>query len=154
VEQHLHDESVAFTAVHATMVGGVLHLTGHVRSRELKYHASELARTTPGVTDVQNDIRVGSDITATVPATPTDEAPTDEVAAEVRYALAVDGRTKQHAIAVTHDDGVIALQGQVNTIAERQLAESLAASQPGVTAVHNELTVQTKQPAASEPITA
>ncbi len=153
VEQQLHEESAAFAAVHATMIASVLHLTGHVRSRELKYHASELARTTPGVTDVQNDIRVGSDITATVP-TPTDEAPTDEVAAEVRYALAVDARTKQHAIAVTHDDGVIALHGQVNTIAERQLAESLAASQPGVTAVYNELTVQPKQPTASAPITA
>ncbi|MCB0105901.1 MAG: BON domain-containing protein, partial [Caldilineaceae bacterium] len=37
--------------------------------------------------------------------------------------------------------GVIYLRGQVNSIAVQQMAEALAASQPGVTAVVNGLTV-------------
>ncbi len=151
VEEHLHDESHAFAGVHATMIAGVIHLTGHVRSRELKHHASELARTIPGVNAVQNEIQVGNAVTI---AAPTDhiDMPTDEVAAAVSYALTADPRTERSAIDVRHDDGVVYLRGEVNSIAERYLAENLAAGQPGVSAVKNELTVHTERPEVRQPV--
>lgn len=153
VEEHLRDESHAFASVHATMIAGVLHLTGHVRSRELKHHASELARTIPGVSAVQNDILVGNRVTTAVP-TPPFEKPTDEVAAAVSYALAVDPRTEQCAIDVSHEDGVVYLRGEVKTLAEHHLAERLAADQPGVSAVKNELTLHAQRLAVRQPIPA
>lgn len=153
VEEHLRDESHAFAAVHATMIAGVIHLTGHVRSRELKHHASELARTIPGVSAVQNDILVGNAVTTATPTTPIDR-PTDEVAAAVSYALAVDPRTEKCAIDVSHEDGVIYLRGEVNSLAEHHLAESLAAGQPGVSAVKNDLTVHAKRSEARQPVPA
>ncbi len=153
VEEHLHNESPAFAAVHATMIAEVIHLTGHVRSRELKHHASELARTIPGVSAVQNEIQVGNAFTTAAPISHIDR-PTDEVAAAVSYALAVDPRTKDCAIDVRHEDGVIYLRGEVGTIATHQMAENLAAGQPGVSAVKNELTVHADGLEARQPVPA
>jgi len=66
---------------------------------------------------------------------------TDEVANEVSYALASDNRTNAASIVVDHQDGLIYLRGQVESLAIQQMAETLAASQPGVKAVINGLTI-------------
>ena len=65
----------------------------------------------------------------------------DEVANEVSYALASDNRTNAASIVVDHQDGLIYLRGQVESLAIQRMAETLAASQPGVKAVINGLTI-------------
>jgi osmotically-inducible protein OsmY len=74
---------------------------------------------------------------------PTDN---DELTAAVNYALAVDGRVNAMPIVVTNEDGAITLRGQVHSFAERQMAETLAAEQPGVKKVMNELTIAGEHP--------
>lgn len=163
LEQYLHEEASAFADVHATMEAGVLHLTGQVISRELKYHAGELARTVPGVGEVRNEIQIVGQEMRQFPTTgPTAGSNVkvdvaegmDEVAAEVTYALSVDQRTKRGTIHVLNDDGVIYLRGYVSNVAERQTAQNIAASQPGVTAVVNELAIHAGQPTVHNSVAA
>lgn len=147
--QQLRAESTAFAHVQAQMVAGVVHLTGHVPSRALQVHAEELARTIPGIGAVSNEILVGNE-----PAPLPLAEPSDEVAAAVTYALTTDPRTKQSRITAVNEKGVIHLRGQVNSLAEKRLAENLAATQPGVTGVMNELTIQESHAPIREPIAA
>ncbi|MEZ4618559.1 MAG: BON domain-containing protein [Caldilineaceae bacterium] len=159
VKQQLCEESTAFDGVQATINDGILTLTGKVASRELKSHAGELAENVPGVTGVQNELTIGqeqSDGVARVAEGNASrwtenwqqgddrvyDAPADEVVATVNYALAADRRVDGATIVVTNTDGVIALHGTVSSFAERQTAETVAAEQPGVVAVINELTIQ------------
>ncbi len=173
LEQYLRDETSAFANVHANIRDGVLYLTGHVPSRTLKYHATELARTIPGVGEVENRLEIHDQRASTTPAESNrveanepvqtapriatftadrfaDEAvsgaradePIDELAAEVDYALSVDQRLQGQAIAVRNEQGIIHLRGHVSNIAQRQTAANLAANQPGVSKVVNELVVQ------------
>jgi len=125
-----------FESVKATVEGGVLVLTGCVRSKALQSHAEAHARAIAGVIDVQNELLIEPD-------RPT-ETTTDEPASlttQVYAALAADPRTQQAVIEVIADRGVVTLQGQVATTAVREAAAEIARQQRGVTAVINELMV-------------
>lgn len=63
------------------------------------------------------------------------------VVARVQAALSRDPRTQNAVIEVIDDRGVIILQGDVQSPEMRQAAEEVAAAQPGVTSVVNELMV-------------
>lgn len=125
-----------FAGVTATMEGGILQLMGHVRSTTLRYHAEEHARAVEGVIDVQNDLIVD-------PHLQTGKRAVDYAisVAQVSAALSADPRTEHAVIEVIEDRGVVTLQGQVESMAERNAAAEIAGQQPGVTTVFSELII-------------
>lgn len=127
--------SSEFRAVTATAAEGIVRLNGQVRSQAARSHAEELAREVEGVIEVDNALLV-VDKEETMPA---NEAA--NVVAQVSVALATDPRTRNAVIEVIDDRGLVTLKGQVNSPSARQFAEDVAAGQPGVTGVVNELLI-------------
>lgn len=125
-----------FAGVQATVEGGVLRLTGHVRSKPLLYHTEEHARAVEGVIDVENELVVAPD---TQIETPAKSQP--DITLVVGAALAADPRTERGIIEVIHNRGVVTLQGGVESAAARNAATEIAGQQPGVTTVINELMI-------------
>jgi len=138
----LHEEwPPVFEEVNTTLEGGILRLTGRVPSDTLRYRAESVARAIEGVLDVQNDLVVDADMT---PAPPAEEQPAS-LETRICTALAADPRTKQAVIEVIADRGAVTLQGQVEKAEAREAAAEIARQQPGVTVVHNELVLDTRE---------
>jgi osmotically-inducible protein OsmY len=129
VLQRLHDtpqfQGVDLDSVHIEVNGGVVWLGGHVRSRDLRELAGEVATRVPGVLRVENALIAD-----------------DELAAEVERALLADERL--HAVDLQVDVllGVVELRGSVATPDERDEAARVASRVPGVEAVTNTLEVR------------
>jgi osmotically-inducible protein OsmY/sporulation protein YlmC with PRC-barrel domain len=104
--------------------GGVVRLKGRARSVELKRAAEELARTTPGVLAVDNEVIAD-----------------DELAAEVERALRADPRLHFEELEVLVLLGQVKLRGRVPTPDERRHAGELARHVAGVESVVNQLGV-------------
>ena len=62
--------------------------------------------------------------------------------ATVRAALALDAQTRAYDVAVTTQDGVVTLTGEVGSLGVRERAEALARDVRGVRAVQNGLRVE------------
>ncbi len=58
LENMLNDENLSTVTVHVETMKGVVQLTGYVKTIRQSDMAEELARKTPGVKSVQNDIIV------------------------------------------------------------------------------------------------
>ena len=58
LENMLNDENLSTVTVHVETVNGVVQLTGYVKTIRQSDMAEELARKTPGVKSVQNNIIV------------------------------------------------------------------------------------------------
>lgn len=63
------------------------------------------------------------------------------LAAMIAEALMNDPRTEDAVIEVIHERGMITLQGQVDGPDEKEAAEAIANSFPGVISVTNELSI-------------
>lgn len=130
--------------IHIDASDGKVVISGGVRSRSAKESASMLASQVKGVSTVENNLFVDSDV---------------ELA--VAQALANDPRTLAAfpGILVGCTFGLVFLKGTVENAAMKAAASEIATKVPGVDAVSNELTplavVQTAQkPAAPRPETA
>lgn len=127
-----------FSGVKASMEGGVLHLTGQVRSETLKCHAEELAHIS-GVIDVQNDLVVVEEMEA-------ESAPAGNGNARsvlrASDALFSDPRTRGAQIDIIQDRGVVTLCGQVKNTATRNAAAEIVAQHASAATVVNELVVE------------
>ncbi len=58
LETMLNDENLSNLTIHVSTTNGVVTLTGYVKTIRQSDTAEEVARKTPGVTSVQNDIVV------------------------------------------------------------------------------------------------
>jgi hypothetical protein len=76
-----------------------------------------------------------------------------EVAEQVAKTLRSSGQMQDYKVGVKCQDGTVWLKGQVTSDEQAKTALALASQVPGVTAVKNELTVATPEPAAAEPAT-
>jgi osmotically-inducible protein OsmY len=125
-----------FSAVKASMDGGVLHLTGQVRSETLRCHAEELAQL-EGVIDIQNDLVVD-------PAVMTeDPRPRNgKNVLSASDALLSDPRTRDAQIDIIQDRGVVTLCGQVKNAEARNAAAEIVARHAGAATVVNELVIE------------
>ncbi|HXF64924.1 MAG TPA: BON domain-containing protein [Caldilineaceae bacterium] len=150
----LAEDSPAFRGVTAAVNGGIVRLTGSVPSEAGRRHAEELARLVPGVIDVENELVIGAPVGSPVAGGPVDSAAghaaatwpaldSRELVNRVSAALAADPRTRDAVIEVIADRGVVTLVGQVKG-AETRTAAELVARQPGVTAVINELALNSR----------
>ena len=115
----------ALSGVQAQVDRGVARLTGNVPTVADKAAADAIARSTPGVIDVENALSADTALFARVTA-----------------ALAADPRTELIPIEVIADRGVITLKGVVPSPEIKRVAETIARSVPGVVTVLNELAVR------------
>lgn len=111
---------------------GVVYLSGTVQDGMERKAAADDAWTVAGVLDVVNELAVAPH------ALRTDE----EIAAELRRDLDRNVRIKPRQIRVEVRDGVVYLEGTVNTIIQRWISEDLARWIPGVVDVVNHLAIE------------
>lgn len=136
------DETTKARDIKVETYNGVVQLTGFVDTSAEKSRAGEVARIVDGVKEVQNNIEV---------ATKTAERSTGEVVddgmitAKVKAALIDNPVTKARQINVDTRQGVVQLQGFVDTNEEKMAAGDVARAVSGVQSVSNDLEVKPKQ---------
>ena len=143
------DERIKGRHINVTSNGGVVTLNGEVADEGERSKALLLARTTDGVTRVEDDLTVAATSSASdtalagAPASPATAAPdTDEsLKARVTSQLSSDAQVKGTAIDVTAKNGVVLLQGTVTSTAAKQRALTVARGTDGVTQVVDRLRV-------------
>jgi osmotically-inducible protein OsmY len=145
------DDRIKGRRINVTSNGGVVTLTGEVADDTERAQALLLARTTDGVTRVEDSLTVtasqptayaepsaapNGDVSAVAPAK-ADESLT----ARVQSQLSSDSRIKGAPIEVSAKNGVVLLQGTVGTAAAKQRALTLARGTDGVTQVVDRLRI-------------
>jgi osmotically-inducible protein OsmY len=128
--------------------GGVVTLTGTVASTSERDEADAIARSTDGVKDVKDNLRI--EVTpASAHLNPVERLPeanrvsTDDwITTKIRSRYFLDPTVKNMDVDVTTDDGVVTLSGNVQSEAAKTAAEAIAKSTEGVTQVKNQLTVK------------
>jgi len=109
---------------------GIVTLTGEVDWQYQKVDAEHVVHKLSGVVDVVNQIRVAAPVYAS------------DVKGKIRKALQRSADVEASRITVETDGGRVILSGKVRAWYERDLAERAAWSAPGVTEVHDQLTIE------------
>jgi hyperosmotically inducible protein len=128
---------------------GVITLSGDVKSAEEKSRAEDIAKQNAGGLIIANEIGVrpeGSEGAAKKVDKNLDKGIEDDY----RAALTSNGMDNQH-IHFSSSNGVVTLTGNVDTPAQRESAEKMAAKVPNVSQVINELTVKGAKKARTRP---
>jgi osmotically-inducible protein OsmY len=133
---------------------GVVTLNGQVPSENAKSLAGEIARDTPGVSDVKNEIAVEP---GAQPSSESVHVEDLEIRVAILEALAHSRELGGKNIDVKVDNRAVTLSGSVETPAQRNGAEQIARAVDGVASVTNNLGVTnpqaaTEPPAANAPI--
>ena len=116
---------------------GTVQLNGFVDTAASKERASEVAKTTKGVTSVRNNLTV-----KTTGRTGEEVVDDGAITAKVKAALAGDPRTKAHQVNVETREGKVQLSGFVDSSEAKSTAEELARAVDNVKSVDNELDVK------------
>lgn len=127
--------------------GGAVTLTGQVPSEDIKSLAGAIARDTPGVTDVKNEVTVDP---GAQPSTESVHVEDLEIRVAILEALAHSRELSGKNIDVKVENRTVTLGGSVDTPTQRSGAEQIARAVDGVAGVTNNLVVTNPQ-AASEP---
>jgi osmotically-inducible protein OsmY len=129
VAQELHERLDASPAdmsqAEVQVEAGIVTLAGWVPSQAARRRAESIARSIDGVIDVENRLV-------------TDKA----LCAQITSALLLDARTSVAIVDVSCQEGVAVLEGTVDTAEICSLAGEIAARQPGVKGVDNQLRVE------------
>ena len=127
-----------------TSSNGVVTLRGTVEETADRDEAVRIARTTEGVSDVQDRLTVGAkrDDTST-PVTDAATEPDAWVTAKIQAQYFVDADVKGRDIDVDTRDGVVTLRGTIDSDAQRRQALMIARNTDGVRSVNDELTIGT-----------
>ncbi|MEK6284213.1 MAG: BON domain-containing protein [Acidobacteriota bacterium] len=129
---------------------GVVTLTGQVPSEDIKSLAGAIARDTPGITDVKNEIAVDP---AAQPSSESVHVEDLEIRVAILEALARSRELGGKNIDVKVENRTVTLSGSVETPTQRNGVEQIARAVDGVAGVTNNLVVTNPQ-AATEPPTA
>jgi hyperosmotically inducible periplasmic protein len=134
------DDRVRGREIEVTARSGVVALSGQVADESERAQALLLARTTQGVTRVEDHLTVAPVTPAAADSQPTrvDDA-TLTTTIQARYF--VDSAVKTNPIDVSVKDGVVLLQGTVGTDAARKQALAIAQNTDGVVQVIDRLAV-------------
>lgn len=127
--------------------GGVVTLTGRVPSEDAKSLAGEIARDTPGVADVKNEITVEP---GAQPSSESVHVEDLEIRVAILEALTHSRELGGKNVDVKVDNRTVTLSGTVETPAQRNGAEQIARAVDGVAGVTNNLGVSNPQ-ATTEP---
>ncbi|MFP8489199.1 BON domain-containing protein [Gracilimonas sp. Q87] len=129
------DARIFNSEVNVTVDKGVVTLTGNVPSYRAKTAAGDAARVVPGVIDVINNIMVQYESKErTVPSD-------SEITTNVESSLAWDSDIDATDITVTVLDGVVTLEGTIDSIWRKEIAGDIVWNHFGVVDVVNNLTV-------------
>jgi osmotically-inducible protein OsmY len=123
------DERVA-TGIDVDAHGDTVTLTGSVELMDQRDHAERVALRVSGVDHVHNELRVLRLVSA------------DDVAERITDAIGFDAIVGADRIAVTVHDNDVTLTGTVRSPEHRAAALAAAAHAPGVTDVHDQMTVR------------
>lgn len=132
--QLVRDHLTPVFGIEVTTTDGIVELSGTVDNLLAKTRATRLAEVVKGVRSVSNRIKVEAD--------PVEDA---KLADNVTSALLYDPVAESYEIKVAADNGKITLTGAVESWAEKQIAEQVAASVRGVAAIDNQITVKEVQ---------
>lgn len=124
---------------------GVVVLSGTVESQVDKDLAYELATSVEGVTEVVNELQVDSesnqqDSQETGPKF-SDRVADATTTARVKFALLANKSTEGLKINVDTSNGIVTLEGKVQSRQHRDLAEQIAMNSEGVAEVNNRLNI-------------
>jgi len=133
--------------IKVNVADGVATLAGQVPSEDIKSLAGAIARDTPGVTDVKNEIAVDP---AAQPSSESVHVEDLEIRVAILEALAHSRELGGKNIDVKVENRSVTLSGSVETPTQRSGAEQIARAVDGVAGVTNSLAVTNPQ-AASEP---
>ena len=133
------DERVKGRRIDVDAKGGVVTLSGEVASDEERTQALLLARSTEGVTRVEDHLTVRPEAPPTPAATPVDDA---MLTTTIQAKFFVDTTVKGSAIDVSSQNGVVTLQGTIADEAARKQAIAIAQNTTGVTQVVDRLRIQ------------
>jgi hyperosmotically inducible periplasmic protein len=113
---------------------GVVTLTGTVPNQDLKALAEDTVDNLPGVTRVDNQIKVEN---------PPPEHSDGGIAFKIHYQLLIRANVSATATTVKVTDGVVTLSGVADNQGQKDLTEFYARQVPGVKSVDNEMTIKT-----------
>jgi hyperosmotically inducible protein len=133
--------------IDASTSDGVVTLTGQAPSEDVKSFAAEIARDTPGVKDVKNEIAVNPTAQPSVEGSRVEDL---EIKTSILEALTRSTELGGKQIEVKVENRIVTLAGSVETPAQRNGVEQTARAVSGVAGVTNNLAVTNPQ-AVSEP---
>jgi len=129
------DARILSNDVHVTVEDGTVTFTGDVPSYRAKIAASDNAWSVPGVKNVLNHLTVLYDEAVV-------EVPSDhEIKANIESSLSWDPDVDSREITVTVENGNVTLEGTVESLWKRYLAEDIAWNHIGIVDVKNKLAV-------------
>jgi osmotically-inducible protein OsmY len=129
------EPQIGSTEIGVAVQDGVVTLLGYVDSHRQREFAEQVARDVYGVRAVVNELRVMPDVSGRLSDL--------EIALRTVWALETHNTvvpTKR--LQMTVRDGRITLEGEVSTVDQREVAETIALCQPGVRGVTNLIAVQ------------
>ena len=142
--EYFLDDRIKGRHINVTSSGGVVTLNGEVADETERAQALLLARTTEGVTRVEDDLTIAAaaaPATAATAATAAAPSGDEALSARVKSQLSSDARINRAPIEVTAKNGVVLLQGTVPSAAAKKRALALARGADGVTQVVDRIRV-------------
>lgn len=141
--KYFTDDRMKTRHISVASSNGVVTLSGEVADETERAQALLLARTTDGVTRVEDSLTMTTGQPAGYTAQPSTVAPSgdDALRTKVQSQLSSDTRVKGATLEVTAKNGVVLLQGTVPSAAAKQRALSLVRGTDGVSQVVDRISV-------------
>ena len=141
--QYFADPDVKGRNIDVTTANGVVTLSGTVDNESTRRRAIEIARSTDGVREVEDRLRIE---TAGAPRADSESAKVsdDDIADRIEAKYYRDENVGSNDIDVSANAGVVTLSGTVDTESERRRAVMLARRTAGVKDVNDELKVESR----------
>jgi len=131
-DEYLIDTSVPFNDIDVTTTDGIVTLEGTVDNLLAKKRAALIAETVKGVRSISNRLLVK----------PNNDMLPSDLEKQVSETLLYDEVTERYEIEIAVDsEGMVTLQGTVDSWKEKQFAAEVASGVDGVTSIKNELEV-------------
>lgn len=132
-----YDPRVPEDMVDVTIEDDIAILTGTVNNLNSKLAAESDARHTAGVRDVENNIEVQKKVVVTPEVAVSDDA----IQNRVNLAVQRDPYLESTNLTIAVDDGIVVLEGTVNSEFKKNQAEEVARDVKGVLAINNNIEV-------------
>jgi osmotically-inducible protein OsmY len=145
--QYFADPDVKGRNIDVTTANGVVTLNGTVHSEMARRRAVEIARSTDGVRDVEDHLRIeiaGGSRADSERADAKGQLSADDIADRIEAKYYRDENVGENDIDVSATDGVVTLTGTVDTEGERRRAVMIARRTAGVRDVKDELKVESR----------